>query len=412
MAVWLLVSGSILSLLKGVHYEGAALLGGLLAALLACRRRFDRQGSLLHEPWRPAWIAGVVLAVAGAGWFGVFLHRHVEYRAELWWTFHPDGDVPRVLRAGAGVVAALLLFAIRRLLEPHRPEPHPAQVDELERAAGIIARSPRTTANLALLGDKSFLFNGSGTAFVMYAVQGRSWIALGAPVGPVEERAELVWDFREECDEYDGWPVTYQLGPEDLPLYADQGLTVLKLGEEARVRLTDFTLEGGNFESFRSTCQRMEREGCEFSVVPREAVAPLLPELRGISDRWLAEKPAGEKGFAVGFFSADYLRRFPCAVVRREGEIQGFANLWQGAERAELSVDLMRYRPDAPDGLRDFLLVELMRWGRQEGYGWFNLGLTPLAGAEDRALEPLWSRAAGVVFRHIHHYPSPQGLRE
>ena len=45
----------------------------------------------------------------------------------------------------------------------------------------------------------------------------------------------------------------------------------------------------------------------------------------------------------MGRFDADYLARFSVAVVERAGRIQAFANLWQGPNKEELSIDLMRY---------------------------------------------------------------------
>ena len=53
----------------------------------------------------------------------------------------------------------------------------------------------------------------------------------------------------------------------------------------------------------------------------------------------------------------------------------------------------MRHTADAPRGVMDYLFVELMLWGREQGYRWFNLGMAPLAGLEARTLAPLWSRA-------------------
>ena len=75
-----------------------------------------------------------------------------------------------------------------------------------------------------------------------------------------------------------------------------------------------------------------------------------------------------EKGFSNASFDERYLTCFPIAVVRRGGKIIAFANVWQGATKEELSVDLMRHLPDAPNGTLDFLLSELLIWGRREGY--------------------------------------------
>ena len=66
---------------------------------------------------------------------------------------------------------------------PADPRAHVPDEDELTAAARIAAASPRTTAYLALTADKSLLFNESRTAFLMYAVEGSSWVSLGDPVG-------------------------------------------------------------------------------------------------------------------------------------------------------------------------------------------------------------------------------------
>jgi phosphatidylglycerol lysyltransferase len=89
-----------------------------------------------------------------------------------------------------------------------------------------------------------------------------------------------------------------------------------------------------------------------------------------------------------------------------------FANLWLGGAREELAIDLMRYLPEAPHGVMDYLFLQSMLWGRCQGYHWFNLGLAPLPGVEDRALAPLWNRLGALVFPHGEHVDSLRGLRQ
>ncbi len=72
----------------------------------------------------------------------------------------------------------------------------------------------------------------------------------------------------------------------------------------------------------------------------------------------------------------------------------------------------MRYLPGSPPDIMDYLFVELLLWGRQEGYHWFNFGMAPLSGLENRALAPLWSRAGALLFRHGEHFYNFQGLRQ
>lgn len=408
----LLGAGITFSLFKGLDYEEAIILGLMLVALLPSRRHFYRRSSLIAEPLTPGWIAAIALVLATSIWLGLFSHKHVEYSNELWWHFSLKGDAPRFLRATAGVMVAALFVAAAKLLRPAPPEPALPTPADMERARSVIQTSPRISSHLALLGDKTLLFSQQGNAFLMYGVKGRSWVAMGDPVGPEKELEDLVWRFRELCDRHAGWTIFYEVDREHLPLYLDLGLTLLKLGEEGRVPLKTFSLEGGGRKGLRQAVHRVEREGGRFDVIPADGVPTLLPELKRISDQWLADKNTHEKRFSLGYFDADYLMRCPIAVVRVDERIVAFANMWLGAGKAELSIDLMRYPADAPHGVMDYLFVNLMLWGRQQGYEWFNLGMAPLAGLESRPLAPLWNRIGGWVFRYGEHFYNFQGLRD
>jgi phosphatidylglycerol lysyltransferase len=99
------------------------------------------------------------------------------------------------------------------------------------------------------------------------------------------------------------------------------------------------------------------------------------------------------------------------ALVEREGRVLAFANLWPGADRAELSVDLMRYHHDAPDGVMEGLLIHLLKWAKQEGYRSFSLGMAPLSGFEQSPIAPLWSQLGSFVYKHGEAFYKFQGLR-
>ena len=66
-------------------------------------------------------------------------------------------------------------------------------------------------------------------------------------------------------------PVFYQITPDNLPLYIDLGLTLSKLGEEARVPLDTFSLEGAARADLRHPHRRAKKDGAEFEIVPRGA---------------------------------------------------------------------------------------------------------------------------------------------
>jgi phosphatidylglycerol lysyltransferase len=411
IAFWLLVGGCLASLLKGFDYEEAALLSIVLVVLALGRRAFYRPTSIWDEPFTPTWVVSIVGVILASIWTGFLAYRHVEYSRELWWTFAFDANAPRMLRASLLVGILGAAYLLLNLMRPARPEPGEASLQDLQKARKAIEQSSNTLANAALTGDKHLLFNDRSDAFIMYQVQGRSWIALGDPVGPRREAEELVWRFRELSDQHGGRTVFYQASAECLSLYVDLGLAAMKIGEEARVPLDSFSLEGSARAELRQAHRRAGRDAASFEIVPAEKVPDLLPVLAQISDAWLADKATAEKRFSVGAFTPEYMRQFPVAVVRREGEPVAFANLWVTGTREELSIDLMRFGPDAPRGAMDYLFIELMLWGRAQGYRWFNLGMAPLAGLEGHPLAPAWHRIGNFVFRHGEHFYNFDGLR-
>src|SRR5262249_34112873 len=153
--------------------------------------------------------------------------------------------------------------------------------------------------------------------------------------------------FRELCDEGGRWPVFYQVETGRLPLYIDLGLSILKIGEEARVPLSDFSLEGRSRKSLRHTATRLQREGCSLELIEPPLPEPLLNELESISDAWLKSKNTREKGFSLGFFDCSYVSQFPVALVRQSGAIIAFANVLRSGSKEELSVDMMRFADHA-----------------------------------------------------------------
>ncbi|HEX9084945.1 MAG TPA: bifunctional lysylphosphatidylglycerol flippase/synthetase MprF, partial [Gemmatimonadaceae bacterium] len=407
-----LVIGIVASLLKGLDWEEAVALTLVLAAVIPSRRAFYRKAAITSEPFPNGWIAAVVVVAVVTTWLAFFSYRNVDFTSPVWWEFSGRGDAPRSLRAMIGVLGALLLFALSRKLRHANAEPDLPSPRQLDIAAQIAAGSPDTIAHLAMLGDKALLFSETGRSMIMYGVAGRSWIALGDPLGPESERGELAWRFRENADQHGGWPVFYEVSAKHLPIYIDLGLTLFKLGEEAIIPLPDFSLEGGVRKALRRTRKDAVKAGATFEMIPAEDTHIFLPGLRQISDEWLATKRTKEKGFSLGRFDEQYLSGFPVALIRVGDAVVAFANVWLGADCTEISVDLMRYTSVAPPGVMEFLLIELMLWGRENGYQRFNLGMAPLSGIENRSLAPLWNRVGALLFSRGEPFYNFQGLRQ
>ena len=406
----LLLAGALLSIAKGLDYEEATILLLTAAALQWTRAAFYRRTRLTAEPLSPEWLVGVGAAIGLSVLIGFFAYRHVGYSSDLWWRFETDANASRFLRTSLAVGLLLIGAAIWRLFAAAPvPMVHDMLPDDVATAA--LAHADRTDAMLAFTGDKRFLVSDSGDAFLMYQVKGASWIVLGDPVGPSEAWSELLWAIRARADAAQGRLLLYQIGLRIVPIAIEMGLKLVKYGEEATVELDGFTLETPEMRSVRKASRVAERAGAEFAVVPAAEMPAIIPELQAISDWWLAAKDHAEKSFSVGKFEPDYLAKFDCAVVRIEGRVVAFANIWATPNRQELSVDLMRHAEDMPQGGMDFLFTRLMLWGHEQGYRNFSLGMAPLSGIEARRLSPTWSKVAAFLFRHGERFYGFAGLR-
>lgn len=407
----LLVGGCLFSIAKGIDYEEATILLLFAGYLQIASPAFYRKSGLLSAHAKPWWLLAAAAVLALSFWAGMISYRHVPYASDLWWDFAWRGDAPRFLRATLGGGVLIASFAVWRIMS--MPEaaakPRDVPIDLIE--AGL-AHASRSDAALAFTGDKSFIEAADRQAFLMYRCRGRSCVVMGDPVGPQESWPELAWRIREECDRTGRRLCVYQASTEFLPICIELGLHPIKYGEEAVVELrSGFSLEGGRRKSLRHAVRRAEAAGLAFEIAPRATVEALMPDLQGVSDAWLGNKRKPEKGFSLGRFDPDYLRRFDCALLRHEGRIVAFANIWDTPNREELSIDLMRYDPSAPSGVMDLLFVRLMQLGAARGYSRFNLGLAPLSGLSTRHLAPLWSRAGATLFEHGERLYGFSGLR-
>lgn len=414
LTVLLLIVAATLTMLNNFNFLEAVGFLALIALLFLSRRYFHRKSSLLRMDYSIRWVLLSVFVLASFMALGFFLYRYVDYSDELWWRFEFDAGAPRFLRILVGVFVLLLIFLLSRILKLAPLKFRPTTEEEWNRLRKVLDNNSRYSAKLALLGDKSFVFSKSSKAFLMYGVYGRSWVAMGDPVGPQEEWKEVILEFRRAAAVYDGWPVFFEIGKENLSLYLDLGFNLFKIGEEARLFLPEFNLDRPAFYDLRKALKKIMDKGFTFEILDPPQSTEFFASLRSVSDAWLRSKHVGEKRFSLGSFREDYLKNFPIAVVRQNNEVFAFADLWLNSDKSEFSADLIRFRPEgAPNGIMDYLFTNLILWGKgNPNFQWFNLGMAPLSGIEHHEFVPIWLKLGDLVYRHGEHFYNFQGLRQ
>lgn len=410
-AIVLLLTGAVFSVLKGLDWEEAIVLVAVAGALFIYRDAFYRKGDWRSFRLDTTWIGLLAIVVTASIIVGLLAYRHVEYQSSLWWEFAWDGDAPRFLRATMAMAIVAAALAIDTVINRPAHPKSPGRVAVPDAVRRILETSSGTEPCVALLGDKSFMISPCEKAFLMYARSGNSWVTMGDPVGDAQAGRTLIWRFAEAADQAGARAVFYSIQPEFLTHYLDMSLAILKIGEVARVGLTDFSLDGAIRQPLRYAYGKSGREGLTFSVIPKADVASVLPELRAVSDEWMGKKHGSEKGFSLGYFDDDYMREFDCAVLRKGDEIVAFANLWRSGDGEELSVDLMRYRRGVSKIMMDALFAHILLLGKAEDYKWFNLGAAPLSGLADHPLASTWNRIGTFIYKRGDEIYNFEGLR-
>jgi phosphatidylglycerol lysyltransferase len=411
LTVALTATSLVLTVTKGLAFVEAGVLATLLVLLLCTRRSFSRRAALFAEPFTPGWLISVAIVLICALWIMFFAYRNVPYRSDLWWRFAFHDPASRSLRAMLASSLFGTAFALWQLLRPAAGRfVHPSTGD-LTDAVKIIRAQERSDAGLAMMGDKSFLFSESRQAFLMYAKHGRTWAALHDPVGPRDAWPELIRNFVMLAQKHGGRAAFYQVRADSLPLYLDSGLTLMKLGEEARLALDTFDLSGPKRAALRYSMRRAERDGCTAEVIDASAMPEHLDVLRRISDSWLDSRAAREKSFSVAAFSEAYLAAQSVMLVREAGVPVAFTTFMTTDLNVEATVGVMRHLSDASPFVMDYLFVQLALHLKSEGYRHLSLGVAPFSGVRPMPLGSPLHQLASLVWRFGGRFYNFQGLR-
>ncbi|MEI4485744.1 phosphatidylglycerol lysyltransferase domain-containing protein [Frigidibacter sp. MR17.14] len=411
IATVVLLAGAVFALAKGLRWEAALLLAGMALLLTLARGAFHRRGD--WRDFRPArgWLAAVAVIVAATILLTVVGFRDHSFVTEDFWTFAWSGDASRGLRASLALAVALAVIALDGLINRPAPSRLPRALPVPPAVRRLIADCPDSARQVALLGDKRFLVAEDESAFLMYGISGRSWVCLGGPVGDEAAGEKLMWRFVEMADRARMKPVFYSLPFARIEKLLELGHSILKIGEVARIDLPAFSMDGPARKDLRYARKRAERDGLVFEVIAAARVPALIEELRPVSDAWLAERKGMEKGFSLGAFHPAYLANFDLAIMRQEGRIVAFANLWASGAQNEMAVDLMRHLGGVSPVLMEAFMCEAILHAKAQGFRWFSLGGAPLSGLPDHPLAPVWARVGTLIYRRGDEFYSFDGLR-
>jgi phosphatidylglycerol lysyltransferase len=279
------------------------------------------------------------------------------------------------------------------------------------RARKIVEQYARSSFDsLKLWPPKSYYFSPSGHCVIAYAVANNIAVSLGDPVGPGMEIEVTARKFLQVCEEK-GWSVAfYRTSTDFLPVYRRLQLRKLKIGDDAIIDLSEFSLAGRQKRDIRSKAHHFQQLGIEVVEYQPPLSPNTLAQLRAVEEQWLKIPGHRERTFAVGHFDRDYLRSSPVlAVIDQNGEVLAFINLI-ATNPSEIAGDLMRRGTKVPNGITDYLLLKLIQYAGERGYKRVGLGLAPMTGFKVGERAPLDERLINSVLQKLNFLFRFRGL--
>ncbi len=421
---------TVFHLLKDHHRWQGIISLALIAALLHARRHFTVRSRGLN--WRIGALR-LAIAVTAAFSYGVLgfwlldphefginfnwsasIHRTLLYLALL-----GDPSLTPHTRYAAWfldslhmLTIALIGYGLFSLFRPILYRYHTLP-QERDLAKELLRRHGRSSLDFfKLWPDKSYFFNSTNDCFIAYRVGANVAVTLGDPIGPADKLPGAIREFKKFCEE-NGWAVAWhQTLPDLLPDYKQAGFKKLKIGDDAIVDLTSFSLEGREMKRFRQRVGQLERQGVHLCRYDAPVSDSLLEELRDVSDEWLQLPGRRERTFTLGCFDPAYLHTTTIFTAEDgDDRVLAFVNMLPSYHPGEATIDLMRHRLQAPNGIMDYLFIKVFLACKQEGYTRFNLGMAPMAGFDEREEASAAEKAVHAFFQRLNFLFSFSGLK-
>ena len=428
--VVMLVLSCVFHVAKGLDFREAIVSFASLAALIPVRKYFTVRSGRPGLGRTLAGVGWVALVCALYGILGFWLFDRRQFGIE----FTIQGSVRRTLefmlflddpaivprtRLAHWFIQSLevlsvtvIIYAAIRLYRPVLYRLREAPRDR-QAARDILHANGRTALDyFSTWSDKSIFLTRAHDAFIAYRVSGNFAVVLGDPIAPENRIADTITEFANFCAQADWSPVFHQATPDFWPIYQSLGFRRLKLGDEAIVDLTKFTLEGRSQKELRHAVRRLERDGYHLEYVEPPASDEVVSQMKEISDDWLINRGHRERRFTLGRFEDRYVRDTKLLVtLDPRGNPVAFVNLVPSSRPGEATIDLMRQRASAPNGVMDFTFVRLFTDSKEQGFTRFSLGLAPMSGFQPDEVAGVEEKIVHYFFSRMNFWFNYQGLR-
>lgn len=298
-----------------------------------------------------------------------------------------------------GCILAAILFAMRPWIQK---QAHGVQ--ELQHARTLLnLYSQNPCSYLALEDDKCLYFGHTVDGVLPYGIVGDTIIVNGDPVCKDEDFPTLLAEFKNFCQK--SAHNIFFLGLTDYYLseYEKQGFGLVKSGEEARFKLSDYEITGKKGAKMRMNINHATKAGVtvhEYKVLEKRDPA-IDKEFNRITNEWLEGKKSGMLQFTMGTVGLENpMDKRYFYALNSDGKMVAFIVFVPFLGKNGYMADVTRHGKDAPGGVMETIIYQAFQVFKEEGIGYGSLGVAPLAGLDTESKNPM-ERLLRFIYDHL-----------
>lgn len=243
-------------------------------------------------------------------------------------------------------------------------------------------------------GSLAFMTTWSGNAYwfapgrdaaIAYRVHGRIAVSLGGAFGADRAHPDVGRGFVDHCGEHGWTPVFYSVDDQARAALAGLGWRETQVAEEALLDPRTWTPAGKKRQDVRTATNRAQREGVTAQWTAWSALSFVdRSQVREISEAWVADKTIPEMEFTLGGVDQLLDPAVRLMLARdAEGRVIAVTSwlpiLAESGAVAGYTLDVMRRRDDAMNGVMEFVIGAVVEQLRDEGCTTMSLSGSPLA---------------------------------
>jgi len=402
IAVILSASSLLIHLVKGYDYEEAVLACLVLIPLFIFRDSYHRKSKPIKLARILPILGFLIASVFMIGTLGFYLLDHNHFGVDFTLKesmlstikqfFMIDIAYDPITRFGKEFLMGLkilgagtALSSIYLVLRPFRYIPAQLSQESKERANLITSKYGRSSLDYyKTYFDKEIFFSSQHSAFVSYKVQANYAVVLENPVCEEHIIQSILEEFEDHCKNSSLMPIYYRIPEEDKHDYLNMGKKILPIGEEAKLSLATYTLDGSAKKDQRNAINRLKKNGWELKFRAAPISDSFIQQLQSVSDDWLRYNGRKEIIFSQGLFDPkELINHNIFSIENASGKVVAFLNQVPGVANVEANFDLMRKTDDAPNGAMDALFAQMFLILKEQGFQSVNLGMVPMSGIDD-----------------------------